>query len=64
MLVIGSKALDAPVLSLHVGGEIARTSEVVIDPDGLKVAAYTLTGPAIGNGEYGDILEETSFQFG
>lgn len=44
-------------MSLHVGGEIARTSEVVIDPDGLKVAAYTLTGPAIGNGEYGDILE-------
>lgn len=57
MLVLGSKLLNYPIMSLHVGGEIARTSEVVIDPDGLKVAAYTLTGPAIGNGEYGDILE-------
>lgn len=57
MLVLGSKLLNYPIMSLHVGGEIARTSEVVIDPDGLKVAAYTLTGPTIGNGEYGDILE-------
>lgn len=57
MLVLGSRLLNYPIMSLHVGGEIARTSEVVIDPDGLKVAAYTLTGPTIGNGEYGDILE-------
>ena len=56
MLVVGSKLLGHPVLSLHVGGEIARTTEPIIDPDGLKIIGYTLTGPLI-RGEVGNILD-------
>ena len=56
MLVIGSKLVQYPVLSLHVGGEIARTVAPIIDPDGLKITGYTLDGPLVG-GEVGDILD-------
>jgi sporulation protein YlmC with PRC-barrel domain len=54
--MVGSKLVGYPVLSLHVGGEIARTAEPIIDPDGLKIIGYTLTGPLIG-GDVGDILD-------
>ncbi|MGN1313023.1 MAG: PRC-barrel domain-containing protein [Candidatus Nanosyncoccaceae bacterium] len=58
MLVIGSKALNAPVLSLHVGGEIARTTKAIIDPEDLMVRAYKVAGPIIDNDpEIGDILD-------
>lgn len=47
-----------PVLSLHVGGMIASTNEAVIDPEDLRVIAYTLEGPIIKNDpEVGDILD-------
>ena len=57
MLILGSKLLKYPVLSLHVGGEIARTDTAVIDPEGLKVVAYTLSGSLLRREEVGDILE-------
>lgn len=58
MLVIGSKVLGMPVLSLHVGGEIARTTRAIIDPEDLMVRAYEVDGPAIDNDpEIGDILD-------
>ena len=58
MLLVGSNMLDFPVLSLHVGGEIARTKRAVIDPDDLKIIAYTVDGPVIHNDpEVGDILD-------
>ena len=57
MLLIGSKMIGMPVLSLHVGGEVARTSAAVIDPEDLKVIAYTLEGAIIKNDpDVGDIL--------
>lgn len=59
MLITGSKLVGVDVLSLHLGGPIARTVEPVIDPNGLKVVAFTLTGPQVG-GENGDILETKS----
>ena len=60
MLLVGSKMLDFPVLSLHVGGEIARTQRAIIDPDDLKIIAYTVDGPIIHNDpEVGDILDST-----
>jgi sporulation protein YlmC with PRC-barrel domain len=59
MLLIGSKLLGYPVLSLHVGGEIARTVEPIIDPEGLKIIGYTLDGKLIRN-EVGDILDVSS----
>ena len=58
MLLIGSKVANMPVLSLHVGGPIAEIREAVIDPEDLKVIAYTLDGPIIRNDpEVGNILD-------
>ena len=58
MLVIGSKVLGMPVLSLHMGGEIARTTKAIIDPEDLMVRAYTLSGAVIDNDpEVGQILD-------
>ena len=59
MLMVGSKLVGYPVLSLHVGGEIARTTRAIIDPDGLKIIGYELTGPLI-RGDVGDILDVSS----
>ena len=57
MLVIGSGMVGKQVLSLHVGGAVAQTISAVIDPENLKVIAYTVDGPAIKNDpEVGDIL--------
>ena len=57
MLVIGSDLIGKRVLSLHVGGEIARTTSAVIDPEDLKVIAYTIDGAIIKNDpEVGDVL--------
>ena len=50
--------IGMPVLSLHVGGEIAKTTRAVIDPDTLGVIAYELEGSIIKNDpEVGDILD-------
>ena len=58
MLMVGSNMTDFPVLSLHVGGEIARTKRAIIDPEDLRILAYTVGGPAIDNDpEAGDILD-------
>lgn len=58
MLLIGSKVANMPVLSLHVGGPIAEIREAVIDPEDLRVIAYTLDGPIIKNDpEVGNILD-------
>ena len=47
-----------PVLSLHVGGEIARTKQAIIDPEDLKIIAYTLEGAIIQNDpEVGNLLD-------
>ncbi len=58
MLMVGSNMTNFPVLSLHVGGEVARTKRAIIDPDNLEIIAYTLDGPIIHNDpEVGDILD-------
>ncbi|MBR3377956.1 PRC-barrel domain-containing protein [Candidatus Saccharibacteria bacterium] len=57
MLLVGSKMLGMPVVSLHVGGIIANTKEAVIDPEDLRIIAYTLDGPLVKKDpEVGDIL--------
>ncbi len=55
MLLSYTTLLNHPVLSLHVGGEVARLGLPIIDPSDLKVIAYQVSGPTIG-GEVGDIL--------
>ena len=63
MLLTGSKLIGMPVLSLHVGGAIAKTTHAVIDPDTLGVVAYELEGPVIKNDpDVGNILDVTDIR--
>jgi sporulation protein YlmC with PRC-barrel domain len=59
MLLIGSKLVGCPVLSLHVGGEVARTKQVIVDPESLRVVAYRVEGALLSR-EDGDILMTSS----
>lgn len=55
MLINGSRLIDIPILSLHVGGEIARVTELIMNPNNLKIIAFRVEGPLIRD-EVGDIL--------
>lgn len=44
MLVPVERLLDVPILSLQTGVELARTSDVIIDPRKLKIVAFVVTG--------------------
>ncbi len=55
MLITASSLLHFPILSLHVGGEIARISQLIIDPNLLKVIAIRVEGALIRD-EVGDLL--------
>ena len=57
MLMNGSSLLNYPVLSLHVGGPIARTSRPIIDPHSLKIIAYEILPTDLLDEEAGNILE-------
>lgn len=47
MLITGDRLLNAPVLGLQTGSELARTKHAIIDPSNLKVLAYELSGPLL-----------------
>jgi uncharacterized protein YrrD len=47
MLLAGSRLIDAPIMGLQTGGELARTERAIIAPHTLKVVAYELTGPLL-----------------
>ncbi|HJP80869.1 MAG TPA: hypothetical protein VJ841_00530 [Candidatus Saccharimonadales bacterium] len=47
MLINGSRLIDAPVMGLQTGTELARTSLAVIDPRTLEIVAYEITGPLL-----------------
>ena len=53
-IVLYRPLLNYPILSLHMAGMIAKTSELIVDPNDLKVIAFKLVGPEIGKnaGEY------------
>ena len=58
MLINASKLIGYPILSMHVGGPIARVKAGIIDPEKLKFIAFQLEGPIIKNDpEVGDLLE-------
>lgn len=44
MILAGSRLIDAPVMGLQTGSELARTAEAVIDPGRLEILAYQLKG--------------------
>ena len=54
MLINAKKLLNYPILSLHVGGMIAKTSDLIVDPNDLKVVAFKIYGPEVGkkSGDY------------
>lgn len=56
MLIDATKLINYPVLSLHVGGMIAKTTKIIIDPDDLKIVGFELMGPDVG-GENGTVLQ-------
>lgn len=61
MLISGSELVGREVLSLHLGGPIGQTTELVIDPNDLRIVAFRVSGPETG-GEHGDILEARSIR--
>lgn len=60
MLINGSKLIGCPVLSLHIGGQIAKVINEVVNPNDLKIIALEVDGPQTGDGEHGDILDTRS----
>jgi uncharacterized protein YrrD len=44
MMLLGSALINAPVMSLQTGGELARTKRAIVDPANLGVVAYELQG--------------------
>lgn len=55
MLINASQLPNCPILSLHVGGQIARVVELIVDPDSLVLVAVRVTGNLV-KPEEGDIL--------
>lgn len=55
MLINGSRLIGCPILSLHVGGAIAHVSDVIIDPNDLKIIGFRVSGSLV-RGEVGDVL--------
>lgn len=55
MLINNSRLVGCPILSLHIGGQIARVVETIVDPDSLKIIACRVDGPLVGR-EVGEIL--------
>ena len=49
MLIFGEKLIDAPVLSLQTGTELARTEKAIIDPSNLHIVGYKLSGRLLSN---------------
>lgn len=47
MMLLGSTLLNAAVMSIQTGGELARTIAPIIDSANLKVLAYELEGPLL-----------------
>jgi uncharacterized protein YrrD len=44
MLITGSRLINAPVMGLQTGSELARTRKAIIDPKTLEIVAYELEG--------------------
>lgn len=59
MLISNSRLNNYSILSLHVGGKIARVVDTIVDPNTLKIIAFRVNGPLVGK-EVGDILPTQS----
>ena len=56
MLMVGSRFIGMPVLSLHIGGQTAAVKRVIVDPEDLSIMAFELEGPIIRDPEIGSFL--------
>ncbi len=56
MLINASQLSGCPILSLHIGGEIARVTEPIVDPNTLKIIAFQLEGKLLNGEDVGSIL--------
>ena len=50
MLVYASKLIGTPVLSVRAGGAVSAVSDIIVDPDQLKIIAFRLSGGVVGGG--------------
>lgn len=64
MIVMGSKLVGCPVMSLQVGIEVARTAEPVIEPENLKIIAYSVGGALVGRNDPNILRTEDIREFG
>ena len=46
-MLLGSTLINAPVMSLQTGSELARTKMAIVDPANLAIIAYELNGPRL-----------------
>lgn len=49
MLITGLRLLNAPVMGLQTGSELARTRKAIINPRTLEITAYELEGPLLND---------------
>ena len=61
MLVYASKLIGTPVLSVRAGSPISSVSDVIVDPDNLKIIAFRLRGGVVGNNTP-DLLDTSSIR--
>lgn len=47
MLILGSRLLQTPVMSLQTGTRLASTLHPIIDPSNLRILAYEIEGPLL-----------------
>lgn len=47
MLILGSRLIKSPIMSLQTGGQLAVTTRAIINPDNLRIAAYEVSGPLL-----------------
>ncbi len=47
MLILGSRLLTTPVMSLQTGTRLAQTMKPIIDPANLRILAYEVDGPLL-----------------
>lgn len=45
MLVTSSKLIGTPILSMQASSSIGNVSELIVDPESLKIVAFIITGP-------------------
>lgn len=50
MIILGSNLLNAPIMSLQTGTEIAKTHRAIINPEDLVIVGYDVKGPLIKSG--------------